>query len=61
MSVLSNENDIERDEVDLIVPNENNKEYEKFILTPEIVHNLWDSSRPKNSLIEIFQAKFKPK
>mmetsp|Transcript_7612 Transcript_7612/g.6741 ORF Transcript_7612/g.6741 Transcript_7612/m.6741 type:complete len:218 (+) Transcript_7612:6-659(+) len=52
--------DQEPQEQDLILPQED-PDYESFIITPAVVGELWESSRPKNMLIELYQKQFKPR
>lgn len=45
-----------------LIPNDEEPfEHEHFLINPEMVKELWESSRPKSRLIEIYQKMFKPK
>ena len=53
--------ELDRDDENLIPNEDDAMEHENFLITPAVVKELWDSSRPKSMLIEYYQKCFKPK
>ena len=58
---MSERQEIQNEENTEVILPEEEPEHDNFIITPSVVEELWENSRPKNMLIEIYQKQFKPK